>query len=56
MCKLPSPQLQQLLSQLNKQAAEEQLAAKNRLIAANKAAAREQLLRIQLELARKFPK
>ena len=56
MCQFPSPQLQQLLQQINSRVTAEQEAAKSRLIAQNKAAAREQLLRVQLELARKFPK
>lgn len=56
MCQVPSPQLQKLLAQANSQAAREMQATKNRLLAQNKAAAREQLLRIQLEITRKFPK
>lgn len=56
MCQAPSPQLQKLLVQLNNRANSDILAAKNRLIEQNKAAAREQLLRIQLEISRKFPK
>lgn len=56
MCKLPSPQLQKLLAQANSRAAAEIAAAKSRLAEQNKAAAREQLLRIQLEISRKFPK
>ncbi len=56
MCQAPSPQLQKLLVQLNKRVDSEIVAAKNRLIEQNKAAAREQLLRIQLEISRKFPK
>lgn len=56
MCQLPSPQLQKLLQQLNSRVTAEQEAAKSRMAAQNKAAAREQLLRVQLELARKFPK
>lgn len=48
MCKMPSPQLQKLLTQASEQAA--------RLTEANKQAAREQLLRAQLILARNSPK
>lgn len=56
MCQVPSLQLQKLLAQVNSRACEKTQAAKSRLIAQNKAAAREQLLRIQLEIARKFTK
>lgn len=56
MCQFPSPQLQKLLVQANLRAAAQVQATKNRLTEQNKAAAREQLLRIQLEIARKFTK
>lgn len=56
MCQAPSPQLQKILQQLNARGIVETEAAKNRLIAQNKVAAREQLLRIQLEITRKFTK
>ena len=56
MCQAPSHQLHKLLTQANQRAVAEIQAAKNRLTEQNKAAAREQLLRIQLEIARKFPK
>lgn len=56
MCQAPSPHLQKLLFQLNAKAEAETAAIKNRLEAQNKVAAREQLLRIQLEISRKFTK
>ncbi len=59
MCQAPSPELARLLVQLTFKAAQEakmQDAQKERLIASNKLAAREQLLRIQLELAKRSTK
>lgn len=56
MCQAPSPELQKLLHQLNSRAAKEAVEAKNRLMQKDRADAREQLLRIQLEMSRKFPK
>ena len=59
MCKMPSPHLQKLLTQASEQASVQAAQASvqaNRLREANKQAAREQLLRAQLILARNSSK
>ena len=53
MCQTPSPQLFQLLKDMEKRVSDQQAAEKARILAANKEAAKNVLLGIQLQLARR---